>query len=53
MTEIIVYYKNADASQTGSVPVFLGETYQTAEDFVREFLTNHPNLTIVKIKEVA
>ena len=53
MTEIIVYYQNADASETGTIPVFLGETYQTAQDFVREFLANHPNYTVVKIKEVA
>lgn len=52
MTEIRVHYETAEGV-SGSVPVLLGETYQTAEDFVEEFLANHPNYTIVKIKEVA
>lgn len=51
MTEILVHYETAEGA-AGSVPVLLGETYETAEDFVREFLADHPDYTIVKIREV-
>ena len=53
MNNIIVHYKNSHGV-VGSVPVELGETYFTAEEFVEEFLNDHPGYVIAEIeKEVS
>jgi len=52
MQEIIVHYKSPEGV-LGSVPVLLGETYVTAEDFVEDFLADHVGYTVVEIGETA
>lgn len=52
MTEIVVHYETKLGGR-GSVPVLLGDSYLTSEEFVAEFLADHPGYTVVKIKEVA
>lgn len=52
MSEIEVHYETAEG-ETGSIPVLLGESYLSAEEFVAEFLTDHPDFAVLKVEEVA
>jgi len=52
MQEIIVHYKSPEGD-TGSIPVLLGGSYLSAEEFVAEFLNDHPNFVVVKVEEAA
>lgn len=52
MSEIEVHYKSPEG-ETGSIPVLLGCSYLSAEEFVAEFLNDHPDFVVVKVEEAA
>ena len=51
MQDIIVHYETPEG-ETGSIPVLLGGSYLSAEEFVAEFLTDHPDFADLKVEEV-
>ena len=50
MSEIEVHYETPEG-KTGSIPVLLDSSYLSAEEFVAEFLTDHPDFTVLKVEE--
>jgi hypothetical protein len=52
MQDVVVHYETPEG-ETGSIPVLLGCSYLSAEEFVAEFLNDHPNFVVVKVEEAA
>jgi hypothetical protein len=51
MSEIEVHYETPEGER-GSIPVLLGGSYLSAEEFVAEFMNDHPDFVVLKIEEV-
>ena len=52
MQDVVVHYETPEGER-GSIPVLLGGSYLSAEEFVAEFLNDHPNFVVVKVEEAA
>jgi len=50
MQDYIVHY-HTEAGELGNIRVGTGDTYETIQDFIDEFLLDHPGYKITKIEE--